>query len=241
MVKWIGHVHLLPESYLIGLIDVKRMAEFYPTFVLGRQLAHGVWWYFPLVIAIKTTLGLLALVLLSLVAVATGRLRARRELAFILIPWVVYLGVAMVSGMNIGARHILPLYALAAILAGGGVVAWAAKSRRWAWVCGVLVAAHIVSALTVFPNYIAYANEAWGGPKNVHNLLSDANVDWAQQLYQVKEWQDRHPGEECWFAYFAYPEIDPATYGINCHHSAEHRYVLAGGADATPPVIAEMC
>ncbi len=165
-VNWIGRTHLLPESYLIGLIDVKRMAEFYPTFVLGRQLAHGVWWYFPLVIAIKTTLGMLALVVLALIAIAVGRLRARREVAFILIPWVVYLGVAMVSGMNIGARHILPLYALAALLAGGGVVAWSAKSRRWAWVCGVLVAAHCVSALMVFPNYIAYANEAWGGPKN---------------------------------------------------------------------------
>ena len=135
-VNWIGRMHLLPESYLIGLIDVKRMAEFYPTFVLGRQLAHGVWWYFPLVIAIKTTLGMLSLVVLALIAIAIGRLRARREVAFILIPWVVYLGVAMVSGMNIGARHILPLYALAAILSGGGVVAWSAKSRRWAWVCG---------------------------------------------------------------------------------------------------------
>ncbi len=117
-VIWIGHMHLLPESYLIGLIDVKRMAEFYPTFILGRQLAHGVWWYFPLVIAIKTTLGMLTLVVLALIAIAVGRLRARREVAFILIPWVVYLGVAMVSGMNIGARHILPLYALAAILGG---------------------------------------------------------------------------------------------------------------------------
>jgi hypothetical protein len=41
-------------------------------------------------------------------------------------------------------------------------------------------------------------------------------VDWAQQLFQVKEWQDRHPGEECWFAYFARPEVDPAVYGIHC-------------------------
>ena len=233
-VNWIGRMHLLPESYLIGLIDVKRMAEFYPTFVLGRQLAHGVWWYFPLVIVIKTTLGMLALVMLALIAVVIGRLRARRELAFILIPWVVYLGVAMASGMNIGARHILPLYALAAILAAGGIVALSAKSRRWAWVCGVLVAAHIASALIVFPNYIAYANEAWGGPKNVHNLLSDANVDWAQQLYQVKQWQDRHPGEECWFAYFAWPEIDPATYGITCHHLPSIDTFWLGGADVVP-------
>lgn len=233
----IAGIHLLPQSYLIGLIDVKLVAQFYPTFVLGHQLAHGVWWYFPLVIAIKTTLGMLALVVLTLVAIGTGRMRGRREIAFIVIPCAVYLGIAMSSGMNIGARHILPLYAFAAILAGGGVAAWAATSRGWVWACGVLVAAHVVSALTVFPNYIAYANEAWGGPKNVHKLLSDANVDWAQQLIQVKQWQDRHPGEECWFAYFAYPEIDPATYGIRCHHLPNIDTFWLGGPEIAPPTI----
>ena len=232
-----ARLHLLPESYLIGLVDVKRMAQFYPTFVLGHQLAHGVWWYFPLVILIKSTLGMLALVLLSCFAIVIGRLRKSREIAFLAIPWAVYLGVAMASGMNIGARHILPLYALAAILVGGGVAALAEKSRSWAWVCGGLIAAHIVSALLAFPNYIPYANEAWGGPKNVHNLLSDANADWAQQLYQVKAWQDRHPGEECWFAYFAWPEIDPTTYGITCHHLPNIDAFWLGGAEITPSVV----
>ena len=105
------------------------------------------------------------------------------------------------------------------------------------WVGAVLVAAHMISALTVFPNYIAYANEAWGGPKNLHNLLSDANVDWAQQLYQVKEWQDKHPSEECWFAYFAHPEIDPVVYGIHCHHMPTIDTFWLGGADVIPPTI----
>ena len=86
----------------------------------------------------------------------------------------------------------------------------------WTWLCSLLVVAHVASALSVFPNYMAYANRAWGGPENLHNLLSDANVDWAQQLYQVKAWQDRHPSQSCWFAYFAYPVIDPAVYGIHC-------------------------
>jgi hypothetical protein len=100
-----------------------------------------------------------------------------------------------------------------------------------------LIAAHIVSALLAFPNYIPYENEAWGGPQNVHNLLSDANADWAQQLFQVKAWQDRHPGEECWFAYFAWPEIDPATYGIQCHHLPNIDTFWLGGADIIPPSI----
>jgi hypothetical protein len=233
----IGRWRLLPESYLIGLVDVGRMAAFYPTFIFGKVYAHGQWWYFPVVILIKTTLGLLALAALSFFAIISGRLRKGRELAFLLIPACFYLLVAILAGMNIGARHLLPVDTFIFILAAGGITALAAGNRRWLWVGAALVALHIVSALAVFPNYIAYANEAWGGPKNVHNLLSDANVDWAQQLYQVKEWQDRHPGEECWFAYFAYPEIDPAVYGIHCRHLPTADTGWLGGADIIPPTI----
>jgi len=233
----IAHLRLLPESYLMGLVDVKRMAEFYPTFIFGKVYAHGQWWYFPVVILIKTTLGLLALVAAAFFAIFTGRLRKGREVAFILIPSAFYLAVAIQAGIDIGARHILPVDTFLFILAAGGITALAAGSERWGYLGAGLVLAHIVSALTVFPNYIAYANEAWGGPKNVHNLLSDANVDWAQQLIQVKQWQDRHPGEECWFAYFAHPEIDPAVYGIRCHAMPTADTGWLGGSDIIPQVI----
>lgn len=229
-----AHLRLLPESYLIGLVDVNSMAAFYPTFVLGKMYAHGVWWYFPVALLIKSTLGLLALVALTLFAIATGKLRKGRELAFVLLPAAVYFAAAMASGMNIGARHMMPVYTLAFVLAGAGVSALAAQGPKWRGLAFGLVAAHALSALLVFPNYMAYANEAWGGPKNTHKLLSDANVDWAQQLYQVKAWQDRHPGEECWFAYFANPEIDPATYGIRCHHMPTIDTLWMGGSDVIP-------
>lgn len=236
-VMMIAHLHLLPESYLMGLVDVKRMAQFYPTFIFGKVYAHGLWWYFPAVIVIKTTLGLLTLAALAVFAIVKGALLVGRELAFILLPCGFYLTVAIVAGMDIGARHILPVYVLAFIFAAGGLAALAARSQRWAWVGAVLILAHIVSSLTVFPNPIAYANEAWGGPENVHNLLSDANVDWAQQLFQVKAWQDQHPAEECWFAYFAYPEVDPAVYGIRCHALPTADTGWLGGSAMTPPVV----
>jgi tetratricopeptide (TPR) repeat protein len=139
--------------------------------------------------------------------------------------------------MNIGARHLLPFYAFCFILAGAGAAALAGQSRRWLIVCSVLLAAHIISSLANFPDYIPYANEAWGGAANAHNLLSDSSVDWAQQLFQVKAWQDRHPGEECWFAYFAYPEVLPETYGIRCHHLPTLDLYWSGGAEKVPPVI----
>jgi 4-amino-4-deoxy-L-arabinose transferase-like glycosyltransferase len=233
----IAHLRLLPESYLLGLVDVKRVAEFYPTFLFGKVYAHGVWWYFPNVLLIKTTLGLMALLAATGFAVATRRMRKGREMAFILLPAAFYFLVAILAGIDIGSRHILPVDVFLIILAAGGITALAAGSRRWAWVGAALVLAHVVSALAVFPNDMAYANEAWGGPKNLYTLLSDANVDWAQQLLQVKQWQDRHPGEECWFAYFARPEIDPAVYGIHCHAMPTLDTSWQGGEDVIPPVI----
>jgi 4-amino-4-deoxy-L-arabinose transferase-like glycosyltransferase len=236
-----AHWHLLPESELMGLVDVKIMAQDYPTFILGHVYSHAVWWYFPVAVLIKTTLGLLALFALSVFAMVTGRLRWSREVAYLVLPATMYFVIAMGAGMDIGARHILPVYAIAAILAGATIMALARRDGHWipawTWFCSLLVVAHVASALSVFPNYMAYANRAWGGPENLHNLLSDANVDWAQQLYQVKAWQDRHPSQSCWFAYFAYPVIDPAVYGIHCSMLPTADTGWDGGSSISPPVI----
>jgi len=216
----IGHLaswRLLPESYLMGLTDIHYAAQQYSMFLLGHDYPHGVWWYFPIALSIKTTLGLIGLVVLACIALVSKRLRPSRELAYLFVPGAIYLAAAILSGMNIGTRHVLFLYPLAALLAAAGITALAQHSRRWIWIGGGLVACHIVSAMAVFPAEMAYANEAWGGAANTHKYLSDSNVDWAQQLPHVKQWVDAHPGEECWFAYSAYPELRPQAYGIPCH------------------------
>jgi len=233
----VSRLHLLPESYLVGLVDVKLASVDYPTFLLGKVYPHGQWDYFPFVILIKTTLGLLLLLVLAAFATVTGKLTRRRELFYALAPPALYLAVAMMSGMNIGVRHLLPMYAFAIIFAAAGAATLAGMNRRWAILCSALIVAHIVSSLLAFPNEIAYANEAWGGPQNVHTLLSDANVDWGQQLFQVKQWQDSHPDQECWFAYFARPEIDPGVYGIRCHALPTLDTQFLGGAEVIPPSI----
>lgn len=237
IIDGIARLQLLPESYLFGMVDVARMADHYPTFIFGTNYPHGVWWYFPSVVLIKTSLGLLAVSALAFFATATGKLKLNRELAFVFIPAFVYLFTAIVFGMNIGARHLLPFYGYLYIFAAAAAVSLSAISRRWLIACAVLVAAHAVSSVACYPYPMAYANEAFGGPANVHNLLSDANVEWGEQLFQVKAWQDRHPGQECWFAYFVYPIIKPETYGITCHHLPNAGIGWAGGVEDVPPVV----
>lgn len=237
VVNAVGRMHLLPESYLIGMVDVRRMADHYPTFIFGRNWPHGVWWYFPSVFAIKTTLGLLALTIVAVFAVAMRKLKFGRELAFVAVPAIIYFLTAIVFGMNIGSRHLLPFYGYLFIFAGAGAAALAATGRRWLIVCSLLLAAHVASSMTVYPNFMAYANEAFGGPKKLPMLLSDANVEWGQQLFEVKKWQDRHPNEECWFAYFVSPLIKPETYGIRCHQLPNAGTGWAGEPELIPPDI----
>ena len=229
--------HILPESYLFGLVDIRRLSGSFPTYIFGKVYAHGVWFYFPAAFAIKSTIGFMALLLLSAGAMAAGKLRARRELLFLAVPPIVYFMIAMGTGLDIGARHILPMYAFLSVLIGGAVVALAKSDRRWMYVAGVLLAWHIVSSARSYPDYIAYSNEFWGGPANTYKYLTDSNTDWGQQLKSVKTYLDQRGVKDCWFAYFVSPFIDYKAYGIPCRPLPTADTVWANDQIDTPPTI----
>ncbi len=211
-----ARLKLLPESYLYGLTDVRAMANGMPSFFMGKVYKHGVWQYFPVLILIKYTLGMLGLLVLTAYAVVRGWLRNWSALYFLTVPPAIYLFVAMTSHLNIGARHILPISVFACVLAAAGAVTLAQRSRGWKITVTVLVALHIVTSLHAAPNYMSYANEAWGGPTQTYKYLSDSNTDWAQQLVATEKYVREHNIHDCYIAYFAAPFILPADYGIPC-------------------------
>jgi hypothetical protein len=208
--------HVLPESYLYGLADVRLTANFYTSYVLGKIYAHGVWFYFPIAFLIKSTVGFLALLLITVAVIATGRLKCRREILFLVVPPAFYLVVAFAVGMNIGVRHILPVYVFFSVLIGGAGWAVVRHNRKWAYLVVALLLMHAFSSLRTFPAYIAYANELWGGPSQTYKYLTDSNVDWAQQLKATKQYLDQRGVKECWFVYFGEGVADFKYYGIPC-------------------------
>jgi len=216
LISFFAKHRLLPESYLYGLADVLNVNTAYKSFVLGKIYPHGVWFYFPVAIAIKSTLTFLVLGVIAAFAVVLRKFVFGRELFYLIIPPLCHLLVAMNSGVNIGIRHVLPLYVFGAVLFGG--VAWklARHSRRWAVVFAVLLVFHAVSSLRAFPAHMAYGNELWGGTANTYRHLSDSNSDWGQQLKSVKKYLDGRGIHECYFVYFAGGVVDTGYYGIPC-------------------------
>jgi len=234
LAKW----RVLPESYLYGLADVIHTTDGSPSYVLGEVYRHGVWFYFPVAFAVKSTIGFLALFAMAIAAILTRRLTHSREILFLLVPPLFYLAVAMSSGLNIGVRHILPLYAFFTVLASGAAVAfWRLHPRAWGYAIGALLVAHAASSARNFPVYMAYANELWGGPANVYKHLTDSNTDWGQQLLAVKQYTDAHGVKDCWFAYFAQTAVEVRDYGIPCRVLPTISTIFLGEVEPVPPVI----
>jgi hypothetical protein len=229
--------HLLPESYLFGLADVRLVSISFPSYIFGKIYAHGVWFYFPAAFLVKSTAAFLVLLLVSLFALAARKVRCTREVLFLLIPPGFYMAVAMASGLNIGARHILPMYAFLCVLISGVFALLARSSRPAMYAALLLLVLHIVSSVRAYPYAIAYSNEFWGGPDKTYKYLTDSNVDWGQNLKGVQRYVAEHNTQHCYFAYFVDNAIRPADYGIPCKQLPTADTGWFDDQVDTPPVI----
>ena len=176
--------HVIPTYYLFGVYKVAIHNHFgHPAFLLGKYSNDGWSYYFPVAFALKTTIPFL---LLSVVALAWGifEIVARRRitLLWLLIPFLIYLGISVSGSINIGIRHFLPAFPFLFIL-GGMLISEVIKSRQRTLgiaLTVMLICLMCVEAIRVFPNYTPYMNQLAAGPN--WRYLSDSNVEWGDDV-----------------------------------------------------------
>src|SRR5262249_4468416 len=152
----------------------------------------GFWLYFPVAFLVKTPIPTLIL-LIATFALWIFRRRKRLNETFLLVPVVVYFCLAVWAGINIGLRHLLPIYPFIFVLLGSTVAElWNRKNRLARSGLLLLSAWYLWSAISIYPNYLAYFNEFAGGPDNGHKILLDSNLDWGQDLKGLKRWMDQN-------------------------------------------------
>ncbi len=212
LVSFSNYHHLFPEAWTYGVISVLQIFRRL-TFLWGRLSEDGFWLYFPVAFAVKTPLPTI-LLLAATVGVWIFKPRGRRSELFVLLPIIAYFCLAVGSRVNIGLRHLLPIYPLLFVLLGGTVVElW--KANKWAVKGSLAVLAfwYLWSCLNIYPHYLAYFNELAGGARNGYKFLTDSSLDWGQDLKGLKRWMDKNGVKKIGLAYFGTAE--PIYYGID--------------------------
>jgi 4-amino-4-deoxy-L-arabinose transferase-like glycosyltransferase len=161
-------------------------AEGHPAYLFGERNRVGWWYYYPVVLAVKTPLPFFALLFIG---IAVSLSKSNRARAACWLPLAFSLGIFFVSfasHINIGVRHILPVYLGFSITAAIGAV-WLyqrSSTARWAlWILGVLLVWHAAGSLISHPDYIPYTNLLAGN--SPEKILVDSDLDWGQDMNRL--------------------------------------------------------
>lgn len=209
----------------LGMMFAENM-EGHRSFFLGQISETGGWkLYFPVAIGLKWPLIVLGLALWGVLILVRQR-PWRRDLLLMSIFPVIFFAIAIFGRINIGVRHVLPVYPFLLVYA-AAPAEWLLKTRNWRWLLGLLLCLQAADTLRYAPGYLSYFN-VFVNPARSYEFLSDSNVDWGQGLIALRKYQAEHPNETLHLAYFG--QEDPAWYGI--------RYVpLREGERATGTVV----
>lgn len=198
-------------TYFRGIRWLQRYAQRgTPAFLMGQHATKGWWYYFLVAFAIKTPLPTL---LLWAAALGLGLRQShdvQRRVFVLYVPVLVFFGVTLFSFLNIGYRHILPVLPFVFVLSSRVATL---VTRNWTKLALVVACIWLaISSLFIYPHYLAYFNELVGGPDNGYKYLVDSNLDWGQDLKNLKTYMDQHDLDSIYLAYFGSAHVD--YYGM---------------------------
>jgi hypothetical protein len=174
---------------------------------LGHPYPHGVWFYFPVIFALKTPLAFL----LTIVLTGASALVIKMRTGLSLIPkdrvlhwrclWislVIFTAACMASRLDLSIRHfsiamvliILLLAPLPRMLVSLRT-SYPRAARLGAAAAVVLTSAAIITAIRTYPNYFPFLNSlSFGRPG--YDLVNDSNLDWNHALPQAEIFVQQH-------------------------------------------------
>jgi len=162
-------------------------------------------------------------------------------LLFVICHWgplvlfpLIYAASTLFSSVNIGYRHLLPilpfLFIFISRMANSEwrIVNHATRNTQHASCVTrhasrftfhvlritlyVLLPCYLIGTLRIFPHYLAYFNLLAGGPAGGYRYLVDSNLDWGQNLWQLRDWVRENSVERVYYAHFS-PDR-PQVYGV---------------------------
>jgi hypothetical protein len=181
------------SKILKGIGEVyQHSVDGHDAYLFGQVSRHGWWYFFPVVLLVKTPLAFMALVGFGAVVAVRGKnARASECLA----AGMAMVLVSLSSSINIGVRHVLPVYAFGAVLAGLAVIRLWPRTKM----VGALFVWLVAGSFWAHPHYLADFNLlAMGTPERI---VTDSDLDWGQDLPFATRALAGRGVREAWLAY----------------------------------------
>ena len=149
------------------------------------------------------------------------------------IPILIYGALSAVGHVDIGLRHLLPIYPFLYAFIAAGLVNLRLRFRTPILIA--VLAATAVESLAGYPYYTTFFNVLAGGPKNGPKYLVDSNIDWGQDLKRLGEFSQAHSSPPICVMYFGtaptwyylrapanFPSVDEMRHGAapECDYAA---------------------
>jgi Dolichyl-phosphate-mannose-protein mannosyltransferase len=208
-------------AFFRGLAALRDMqANGQKGYLLGQIRLTGWWYFFPVALVVKTPLPFLILIFVGIFYLGkAGWLERNWILVAPVAAALALLLVCMPSHINIGLRHILPIYPFLALIGGVGACRlWSGARPKYVRpaVVLILLAWQLTSSIRAHPDYLAYFNELAG--QHPERILIDSDLDWGQDLFRLSAALRQRHVEEVSIAYEGSPDLDLHQFGLPSFH-----------------------
>ena len=185
-----GPVHQALEAplplrqFVRGIRDLaQHNKQGHASYLFGEFRMKGWWYFFPVVVGVKTPIGFLLLAAFGMAAILWDLRSGPWQQHLTLIFPIVILLVCMGSGIDLGVRHILAIYPPLAVIGGYAIARFFVLAERTSRAILILAAWAAADTWMAGPDYPAYFNQLAGG--HPERILVESDLDWGQDLNRL--------------------------------------------------------
>jgi hypothetical protein len=197
----------LPENYIVALdllqyhqeIGAGKIESSYPGVFLNGELRRysGFWYYYLYVGFYKIPISILLLLLAGVITFLISfnrKVFIRKHIWYAFPAAFFFVVLSCFNSFQIGLRHILVLYPLLFVGIAALLTYWRGKFKYTSHIVFILLGLMLVSEAKYFPRLIPYTNEFLTDKKNVFRKIKDASIDYGQNIKDLEEYIQQHPG-----------------------------------------------
>lgn len=186
LIVWAGYRFSLHPEIYAGIKQVMaHNAGGHTGYLLGERRTTGFWYFYEVALAVKTPLAFLVLMGIGIAAACRRQASLRR----LYVPFAFSAAILLVgafSHINIGIRHVLPIYLGFSLLAAVAAVRLLESGDTRPWIraaLAMLLVWFAGSSLLSHPDYLPYFNELAGSQPE--KILVDSDLDWGQDMKRL--------------------------------------------------------